>query len=384
MRIAYVTETYPPEVNGVAATAARTVEQLRSHGWQIDLIRPRQPQEPPLDAPDELRTRSLPLPMYPDLRFGLARSAQLVRRWQAQRPAAVHIATEGPLGLAAARAARRLDLPATADFRTNFHAYSRHYGLPWAEGLVLAYLRRFHNRTDLTFVPTAALKAQLERQGFQRIEVIGRGVDAARFTPAKRSAALRASWGVHGDEPVILHVGRLAAEKNVRLVFDAFRQIAQRIRDARLVVVGDGPLRAALHDEFPEALFTGTRAGDELARIYASADVFLFPSLTDTFGNVLIEALASGLVVVAHDCAAAGAHVVDGRNGLLVAPGDRAGFIARGIDAAEGLAGLGALRLAARSTAAALGWDGIVHRFQDHLLRVMRRRERAHVTVAAA
>lgn len=384
MRIAYVTETYPPELNGVAATVAITVDHLRCHGWEVDLVRPRQPQEDRLDTPAELRTRGLPLPMYPDLRLGLARAEQLVQRWRRQRPAIVHVATEGPLGAAAIGAARRLGLPATADFRTNFHAYSRHYGLAWAEGLVLAYLRRFHNRADLSFVPTAALKAQLEREGFRRIEVVGRGVDHRRFSPARRSAALRAGWGVHGDEPVVLYVGRLAAEKNVRLVFDAFRQIAPRVHGARLVVVGDGPLRKVLHDEFPEALFTGPLHGAELAQAYASADVFLFPSLTDTFGNVLTEALASGLLVVAYDCAAAAAHVADGRSGLLAAPGDAAGFIARSIDAAERLQTLAPLRQAARATAEALGWDSIVRGFEGHLLRVLRSREITDAQTAAA
>ncbi len=370
MRIAYVTETYPPELNGVAATAARTIEHLHLRGWKIDLVRPRQPHETALDTRDELRTRGLALPMYRDLRLGLASSERLAARWERQRPTVVHVATEGPLGLAAVRAAHRLALPVTSDFRTNFHWYIRHYGMPWAQTPVFAYLRYFHNRTDRCFVPTPALKAQLEATGFERVEVVGRGVDSVRFSPQHRCATLRASWGVRGDEPVVLHVGRLAPEKNVRLVFEAFRMLVNRARGARLVLVGDGPQHDALRAEFPEAIFAGRKSGSELARYYASADLFLFPSLTDTFGNVLLEALSSGLLVVAYDMAAANAHMSNGSNGLLVRPGDSHGFIATASAAGAQLRVLGHLRQAARETAMVLTWDHIVRRFEASLLQV--------------
>jgi glycosyltransferase involved in cell wall biosynthesis len=374
VRIAYVTETYPPELNGVASTVARTLDLLRARGWQIDLVRPRQPQEGPCDTTDELRTTGMALPMYPDLRFGLASARSLAMRWQAERPTVVHVATEGPLGWAAVSAARQLALPVTSDFRTNFHAYSRHYGMPWAERPVLGYLRRFHNRTERTFVPTPAMKAQLESDGFERLEVIGRGVDAERFSPAHRDAQLRARWGVREHEPVVLYVGRLAAEKNVRLVFDSFRVLAARARGARLVVVGDGPLADTLQREYPEAIFAGPRRGEELSRYYASADLFLFPSLTDTFGNVLLEALASGLMVIAYDCAAASAHMNNGANGLLVRPGDAAGFVATASAAGAQMKVLAHLRGAARATAETLTWDAIGRRFEASLLQAAQTR----------
>jgi len=368
LRISYVTETFPPEINGVAATAARFVEQLRLRGWQVDLIRPRQPQETALDAADELRTRGLPLPMYPDLRLGLASAGRLAARWQQQRPALVHVATEGPLGGAAVTAARRLGLPVTSDFRTNFHAYSRHYGLGWAEGLVFWHLKRFHDLTARCFVPTPALKANLERAGFHRVEVVGRGIDHRLFSPAHRSAALRADWGAGAADPVVLYVGRLAAEKNVGLALRAFRALAQRTPRARLVVVGDGPLRRRLQADHADAIFAGPRVGEALARHYASADLFLFPSLTETFGNVVLEALAARLLVVAYDCAAAAAHMKHGFNGLLARPGDEAGFIAAATAAAADLPGHDPLRSAARTTGESLGWDRIAQGFEAHLL----------------
>jgi glycosyltransferase involved in cell wall biosynthesis len=309
--------------------------------------------------------------MYPDLRLGLASSARLAARWQRLRPDLVHVATEGPLGAAAVKAARRLGLPVTSDFRTNFHAYSRHYRIGFAAGAVFGYLRRFHNRTLRTFVPTPALQVELEHAGFERVAVVGRGIDHARFSPAQRCAALRAAWGASEVEPVVLYVGRLAPEKNIALALRSFRHARQRVPRARLVVVGDGPLRGTLQAEYPQVHFAGPRRGDDLARHYASADVFLFPSLTETFGNVVLEALASRLVVVAYDCAAAAAHITRGVNGLLAAPGDEDGFIEATVHAATRLAELGAVRAAARTTAESLGWDRIAQGFEAHLLQVI-------------
>jgi glycosyltransferase involved in cell wall biosynthesis len=371
-RIAYVTETFPPEINGVAATVARFVEQLQRRNWQIDLIRPRQPHEVARDDAESLLTRGLPLPMYPDLRLGLARSAALATRWRRTRPALVHVATEGPLGAAAVKAARQLGLPITSDFRTNFHAYSRHYRMGWAQGAVLGYLRRFHNRTVRTFVPTPALKRELEQAGFARIDVVGRGVDHGRFSPAHRGATLRAAWGAAADEPVLLYVGRVAAEKNIALALRAYRAVRAQVPQARLVIVGDGPLQRRLQREHPDVHFAGPRRGDDLARHYASADVFLFPSLTDTFGNVVLEALASRLLVVAFDDAAANAHITHGVHGLLASRGDAEGFVAAALQATHQLPRLQSLRDAARAAAEALSWEQVAQTFEAHLLQVIR------------
>ena len=171
VRIAYVTETYPPEINGVSLTVARTVAFLRQQGHQLELIRPRQRDEPTRDDAQEWRTGGLPIPLYPDLRFGLAQTATLRRRFESTRPQLVHVATQGPLGRAAAEAAKALHLPLTADFRTNFHSYSRYYHLGWLEPVVRRYLRNFHQLADRNFVPSRALRTELAAQGFQRLEV---------------------------------------------------------------------------------------------------------------------------------------------------------------------------------------------------------------------
>jgi glycosyltransferase involved in cell wall biosynthesis len=305
VHIAFVTETYPPELNGVSATVARAVGWLRARGHLVQLVRPRQRGESERNEAEEWRVPGLALPMYRDLRMGLPVHAGLIARWTMKRPDVIHVATEGPLGWAACRAGRRLGVPVTSDLRTNFDLYSNYYGLGFMRGLVTGYLRAFHNATDCTFVPTSALAANLRERGFERLSVVGRGVDAEQFSPTRRSEQLRQAWGATPADPVILHVGRLAAEKNIPLVLRAFESIRTLQPRARLVIVGTGPLSKLLERAAPPAvLFIGELRGQELAEHYASSDIFLFPSLTETFGNVTLEALASGLVVVAFDVAA--------------------------------------------------------------------------------
>ena len=384
MRIAYITETHPPEINGVALTAARAVAHLRDAGHSVQLMRPRQPGEGALRNAQEWRSAGGPIPMYADLRYGLARPRQLRRAWSVRAgdgnaaatgfvPDLVHVATPGPLAWSALRAARAMGLPTSADFRTNFHAYSRHYGLGWLEPMVLGYLRRLHAMADCNFVPTRALARELTGRGFEHLAVVGRGVDAQRFAPNWRDAALRSAWGAHDDAPVLLYVGRLAAEKNVELALQAHRRLCERLPAARLVVVGDGPLRARLQAAHPDAHFAGTQRDEALARHYASADVFLFPSLTDTFGNVTLEALASGLAVVAFDTAAAAEHVRDGVSGWLAPPAPtRAAAdafhaaLARAASAASWRPDA-PLRQAAREAALRADWPRVLQRFEQRL-----------------
>lgn len=364
MRLAYVTETYPPEINGVALTADRVVRGLRARGHAIDLVRPRQSHEAKCETRSEWRAPGLPIPMYPALRIGLPLISRLSKRWNESRPELVHVATEGPLGWAAIRAARSNGIPVTSDFRTNFDQYSEHYGLGWLRGAVGGYLKQFHNATDCTFVPTPAVGQALAQQGFERTQVVGRGVDADHFSPQHASQKLRASWGANAGTPVLLYVGRLASEKNVPLAFRAFEAVRARVPDARFVVVGDGPLRKKLARAHPEAIFVGSQRGAALAEYYASADIFLFPSLTETFGNVTLEALASGLLVVAYCAGAAAVHIDDYINGVLVEPGDQQGFIASACALAQQFGNLGAMRSGARRAGLAASWDAVISRFE--------------------
>lgn len=380
LRIALVTETYPPEINGVAMTIKRMVDGLTNDGHRIQLIRPRQASnDAGANTPEfeELLARGWKIPRYDGLRFGLPARAALVRAWSRQGPDLVHVATEGPLGWTAVSAATRLGVPVTSDFHTNFDQYSKHYGVGWLKGPVANYLRRFHNRTAATFVPTTAMAQDLARQGYRRVEVVARGVDTTLFDPARRSGELRRTWGVGDTGLAIAYVGRLAAEKNLALAVSAYRAVRDQRPDARMILVGDGPLRTQLMREFPEVVFAGMRVGEDLAAHYASADVFLFPSLSETFGNVALEAMASGLGVVAYRSAAAAELIRDAENGLTAACGYEDEFIAKAVRAATDSRLLLRMGTAARRTAEAQSWESVIDRFTDALLQVWRASGRA-------
>ena len=287
------------------------VDELLARGNQIELIRPRQASdlgrspETELNGFAEQLTIGFRIPNYPELQIGIVRIGRLVRAWRTRRPDIVHVVTEGPLGWSALLAARRLGIPTVSDFHTNFHDYSRHYGFGWIAGLIARYLRALHNRTDRTFVPTHQMRDRLHALGFKGLTVVGRGIDTQFFNPAKRSLELRRTWHCENDTPVALYVGRLAAEKNLRLFVETIGAARWQRPDLRVVIVGDGPLGKRLRAENPDFHFAGMRTGEDLAAHYASADMFVFPSLSETFGNVTMEALASGLAVVAYDYAAA-------------------------------------------------------------------------------
>jgi len=372
LRIAVVTETYPPEVNGVALTLQRMLEGLRARRHVVQLVRLRQHAD---DLPrrargfHEVLMRGVPIPRYSHLRMGLPCTQALDQLWTMQRPDVVHIATEGPLGWSALRAAKRLGLPVVSDFRTNFHAYSRHYGLGWLRGGIVGYLRGFHNRTLTTMVPTPALQRELAAQGFQNLRVVARGVDTAHLNPRKRNPSLRSLWGARDDTVVVLCVSRLATEKNMTLLWRAFDAIARRGIDARLVLVGDGPQRAQLEALCQGAHFAGVRRGEDLAAHYASADLFLVPSLSETFGNVVPEAMASALPVVAFDHAAAGQLIRHGDNGWLAAPQEAVQFVELAARAAGDRDALRTMGMRARDTALSLDWQRVVNDLEAVLRR---------------
>ncbi|MCX7891649.1 MAG: glycosyltransferase family 1 protein [Burkholderiales bacterium] len=363
LHIAVVTETFPPEVNGVARTIGTMVGELRRRGHRIELVRPRQGRDD--DAARELGFEEvlgpgIPIPSYRELRLGLPAKRALAARWRRHRPDVVHVVTEGPLGWSAVAAARRLAIPVATDFHTNFHTYSRHYGFGMLAGAVARYLRALHNRAGCTMVPTAELRDELARAGFERLRVVGRGIDGRMFRPARRSPALRASWGCRGEEPVALYVGRIAPEKGLPLFVEAALAARMAEPSLRVVLVGDGPAAASLRVRHPEFVFAGMRFGEDLAGHYASGDLFLFPSETETFGNVTTEALASGLAVVAFDYAAARQYIRHGESGLLARAGDRDAFVAH----AQTLAADAALRARVRAEAAEVGaglsWERVV------------------------
>jgi len=368
--VAMVTETYPPEVNGVARTVGLMAEGLQKRGHSVQLVRPRQNgHDHAASSPrfEEILGRGIPIPRYTQLKMGLPAKGELMRAWRLRRPDIVHIATEGPLGWSALAAARKLDIPVATDFHTNFHAYSRHYGFAWLATPVMAYLKSFHNRADCTMVPTEELAEELAARGYRGLRVVGRGVNPEVFHPSRRSPELRAEWGADEHTPVAMCVSRFAPEKNFPLVIEAFESMRQERPDAKLVLVGDGPLSAELAKRNVGYVIAGRLVNGKLSAHYASGDIFLFPSTTETFGNVTLEAMASGLAIVAYRYAAARQHLQHGRSALLAPFDDAAAFVAQARRMVQDMDLARSLGAAARSAAESLTWDRIVLDF-EHVL----------------
>jgi len=291
-----------------------------------------------------------------------------VKGWTLRRPDVVHIATEGPLGWSALQAAKVLKLPVTSDFRTNFHSYSQHSGVGWLRKPIVAYLRTFHNATACTLVPTHALQAELSKHGFLNLKVVARCVDARLFNPSHRSDALRRAWQAVPDTVVLISVGRLAAEKNLGQVMATYEALQSVGADVKLVLVGDGPLREHIQQRCPSAVFAGMLSHDQLAVYYASADLFLFPSQSETFGNVTVEALASGLPVLAFDCAAASDWVKPEVNGWLVPESQPEMYVTTAVRVVQSAATLQRVAASTRAQVGQLDWQEIAEQVESVLL----------------
>ncbi|HMM70622.1 MAG TPA: glycosyltransferase family 1 protein, partial [Rhodocyclaceae bacterium] len=341
LRVAVVTETYPPEINGVAMTAGRFVAGLQGRGHHVQLIRPRQRRDETgqnASGFSEVLAQGLPIPKYPHLRMGLPFKQALLRLWSQRRPDIVQLVTEGPLGYSALAAARQLKLPIVSDFHTQFQEYSQHYGIGWLKRPIAAYLRKFHNATHATLVPTSTLQANLSERGYRNVRLVARGIDLEHFHPDRRSHALRQSWGLGEQDLAVVFVSRIAPEKNLDLLVRAYEALAEHLPRARLVLVGDGPALRSMKIQHPDYVYAGMRVGLDLAAHYASGDLFLFPSVTETYGNVVPEALASGLPVVAYDYAAPAQLVRHGENGFLTRVGDARGLIGMAVSGVLGFA----------------------------------------------
>ena len=369
VKIAIVTETYPPEVNGVASTVARFINGLVGLGNNITLIRPRQgiSDKPKSESHfREILTMGMPIPGYSSLRMGLPQKNMLLKQWASDRPSLVHIVTEGPLGWSALEAAKKLNIPICSDFRTNFDAYSTHYGMSFLKNPIQSYLRYFHNNCNLTMVPTQELKNQLLSNGFERLKVLARGVDTELFNPSKRCQNLRNHWGIKDHEKVVLCVGRLASEKNLQVTIEAYKAMSQVNPNLKMVWVGDGPEKGSLKLSCPNSIFTGVQRGEVLATHYASGDIFLFSSLSETFGNVTIEAMASGLAVLAYDYAAARQFIDHGVNGFLASLSEANSFIAAGLELIKNDVKLENLRAQARQTTLEISWDQVTKKLESN------------------
>lgn len=329
MRIAILSDTYTPQVNGVTTVVERIVRTLDGFGHDVAVVAPRYPGERSPPAPRELRIPSAPFPPYPAIRLSIPQFRAVARFLDAFRPDLVHVATEGPLGLTGRRYAVRSRVPLVTSYHTNFPQYARHYGAGVVEPLVWRWLRWFHRPARLTQTPGEAVRDELRRRDIGNPIVWGRGVDTAHFHPARRSAAWR-RWLAGGDDTaIVLHVGRLAPEKNVDVLADAWAAARERLgQRATFVLAGEGPETRRLLARLPWVRHLGFLDRGRLAEVYASADICVLPSKTETCGLVALEAMASGLAVVAADAGGFRESIAHNGSGVLVPADDATGFAA--------------------------------------------------------
>lgn len=317
MRIALICETFLPDVNGVTTTLCRLLEYLQYQGHDVLLFAPHGAPSSYAGA-EVVPLNGMPLPLYPEVKLTPPQPG-LTARLQRFQPDLVHLVGPVVLGAIVPGIVRRLGIPLIASYHTDFGAYSQHYGFGFLKHGVNAWLRWIHNRCRINLCPSRFTMNVLRAAGFRRLRIWGRGVDIERFHPRYRSEAWRPAVGVQPGERVVLYVGRVAAEKRVDLLPEAIRGLP----NTRLVIVGDGPFRSELQRRCAglPVHFTGYLKGDDLATAYASADVFVFTSDTDTFGQVVQEAMASALPVVAARAGGALDLIHHGQNGYLFTPG---------------------------------------------------------------
>ncbi len=375
LKIAIVTETWPPEINGVALSLMRLCKGFQARGHKILLIRPEQ-QQPCRDfSPNqECLVRAQKIPKYKYLQFGWPQLVKVGQAIEQFRPDVVHIVTEGPLGLAVQQTAKFQKIPVSSGFHSPFHDFSRFFDLVYLVKPIQRYLKWFHNNTALTIVPSADTQQALREFGVTcPLSIVGRGVETDNFHPKHRSESLRQQWGCGSKTKVMLYVGRVSPEKEIKVVLDAYmamRHIQQQ--DVRLVIVGDGPDRERLQsfDLNNEVIFTGSLQGVALYQAYASADVFCFASQVETFGNVVLEAMASGLPIIAYDYACANLHVVQHEMGWLSPLGNVTDLMQHmyQMPAQHQLRKMGML---ARAVAERIGWQYPVNQFEQALYQVV-------------
>jgi phosphatidylinositol alpha 1,6-mannosyltransferase len=384
MRVAIITESFPPDVNGVAHCVVRVAELLAARGHQPVVIAPKPPRtkRSAREAKDPgpfpypvVRVPAVPLPGYPSFRLGLP-SRRLRNALIKQRTEVVHLASPVVLGAYGARVGRRLGLPMIAVFQTDLPSYAHAYRLGRAgEAAAWRWLRRIHNRAARTLAPSTVTATGLLGHGIGDVWLWGRGVDTARFDPGRRSAEVRAQLAP-GGELIVGYVGRLAPEKHVELLARI-----TALPGVRLVIVGGGPAEATLRQQMPGALFLGERHGDDLATIYASLDVFVHSGPYETFGQTLQEAAASGLPVVAPAAGGPLDLVEDGVTGYLVPPGDADAFAAAVARLAADPAARTAFGAAGRRKVLSRSWPALTEELIGHYAAVLGRKSPAKVTI---
>lgn len=382
MTIVYFSESLPPLVDGVTLTLGHLFETLEKRGIEFRIYSPFDPGERVGWSSRVQTMPSMVFPLYRDYRLSLPPGPTIARQIDALAPQLIHVVSPTPVAIWAQRYAARRGVPIVTSFHTDFVSYFRYYGFGRFEEQGWAYLRWFYNRCARVYVPSSTTGRELQERGIQGIELWSRGIDLTRFSPHRRCTALRAALGADENTPLVLLVSRLVKEKDLDDLVAMHRLLVERGVAHRLALVGDGPMRPQLEAELPDAHFAGWLAGDELAKWYASADAFVFPSTTETFGNVVLEAMASGLPAIVVDRGGPPGLVDAGETGFITRPNVPAELADAAQTLLEDPARRSAMGLHARSAALRYSWDEVNGRLLDSYSLVMQEHER--VTQRAA
>jgi phosphatidylinositol alpha 1,6-mannosyltransferase len=373
LRLALFTGNYNYIKDGVALTLNRLVGFLERRGIPVLVIAPTGP-TPAFEAIGELiSVPSLPIPFRSEYRISLGLSRKARRRLEAFRPTLFHIAVPDILGYQALKLAGIWKVPVVASFHTRYDTYLKFYGLDLLESLGRKYFGYFYNKCAQVYPPSESMADIIRAEGFsQNVRVWSRGVDAEHFNPANRSLDWRRSLGLADDEVIVVFVGRLVKEKNTGILVRIFDALAKQGTPFRAMIVGDGPEEARMKAALPNGIFTGFLHGDALARAYASADVFLFPSESETFGNVTLEAMASGLPSVCANASGSRSLVVDGVTGYLVDPASEAAYVVKLGDLVRDSELRAKMGQDARARAQSFSWDHILDGLLENYYEVIR------------
>jgi phosphatidylinositol alpha 1,6-mannosyltransferase len=324
LKIAYFTESLFPHVDGVSRTLARLFRTLEERGADFRVYSPFVP-GPEVPWRGHVRpVPYLPVVFNPGYRVSLPLGHGIARELDADPPDLLHLVSPTPMGRWAIRWAEKRGIPVVSSFHTHFASYLRYYGVSALERPVWWMLRRFYAHCERVYAPSRSIIRELEAHGIGRLELWSRGIDLHRFGPRFRDPALRRAVGAGEGTPIVLMVSRLVKEKDLADLVEMHRVLQARGAEYRLALVGDGPMREELEEALPDAHFAGHQHGEALARWYASADLFVFPSTTETFGNVVLEALASGLPAVVVDRGGPPDQIEPGVNGFIARPNDPA------------------------------------------------------------
>ncbi len=361
MRIAYFTDTYLPQINGVSHTLEKLGDYLRERDIQHMFFAPQYSEIPPaVGTSPETRFKSISLPFYPECRLSLPLYPHLCRLADEFKPDIIHLTDPLGIGLAGLKYARDRGIPVVSSFHTNFDVYLKYYNLEYLEGFVWGLFRWFHGFSQINFCPSQDTLQVLAGKGLKNLRIWSRGIDTLRFSPDLRSWDVRKRLKAE-DKLIFLYVGRLAAEKDLDIFMESIEIVNSSCAEkVQFVFVGDGPYAALMKERAREnVVFTGYLKGRELATMYASCDAFAFPSSTETFGNVVLEAMASGLPVIAVNSGGVKDNVLHEYNGLMCPPRDANSFAQAIIRLAENQQLIRTLAANAREHAATQSWSRI-------------------------